>query len=203
MAERRLMSANSQEAIQDTGELKEEFVRLMRMIHREQFHPAWSPGNLFKPEMHTLMCVWIAYRHNKEARPSSLAKYSHVSPSAVSQTLKTLEEKGLVARVRSANDSRSVVIELTEEGRALIEEVQSIRSSYFDEMFEAIGVDDMQTLMRIMRRVLDFCASKHDVYAKRDICKTDRNEFLPSDGNELLCAKEPSKCVIGEVSACE
>ncbi|CCY05264.1 transcriptional regulator MarR family [Eggerthella sp. CAG:1427] len=195
------MSANSQEAIQDIGELKEEFVRLMRMIHREQFHPAWSPGNLSKPEMHTLMCVWIAYQHNKEARPSSLAKYSHVSPSAVSQTLKTLEGKGLVARVRSANDSRSVVIELTEEGRALIEEIQSIRSSYFDEMFEAIGVDDMQTLMRIMRRVLDFCALKHDVYAKRNVCKTDRNEFLSSDGNELLRAKESSKRVIGEVPA--
>lgn len=195
------MSANFQEAIQDIGELKEEFVRLMRMIHREQFHPAWSPGNLSKPEMHTLMCVWIAYQHNKEARPSSLAKYSHVSPSAVSQTLKTLEGKGLVARVRSANDSRSVVIELTEEGRALIEEIQSIRSSYFDEMFEAIGVDDMQTLMRIMRRVLDFCALKHDVYAKRNVCKTDRNEFLSSDGNELLRAKESSKRVIGEVPA--
>lgn len=195
------MSATSQEAIQDIGELKEEFVRLMRMIHREQFHPAWSPGNLSKPEMHTLMCVWIAYQHNKEARPSSLAKYSHVSPSAVSQTLKTLEGKGLVARVRSANDSRSVVIELTEEGRALIEEIQSIRSSYFDEMFEAIGVDDMQTLMRIMRRVLDFCALKHDVYAKRNVCKTDRNEFLSSDGNKLLRAKESSKRVIGEVPA--
>lgn len=197
------MSANSQEATQDIGELKEEFVHLMRMIHREQFHPTWTQGNLSKPEMHTLMCVWIAYRHNKEARPSLLAKYSHVSPSAVSQTLKTLEGKGLVARVRSANDSRSVVIELTEEGRALIEELQSIRSSYFDEMFEAIGVDDMQTLMRIMRRVLDFCALKHDVYVKRDVCKTDRNKFLSSDGNELSCAKESSKRVIGEVPACE
>lgn len=195
------MSANSQEAIQDIGELKEEFVRLMRMIHREQFHPTWTPGNLSKPEMHTLMCVWIAYQHNKEARPSSLAKYSHVSPSAVSQTLKTLEVKGLVARVRSVNDSRSVVIELTEEGRALIEEVQSIRSSYFDEMFEAIGVDDMQTLMRIMRRVLDFCALKHDVYVKRDVCKTDRNELLSSDGDALLFAEESSKRVIGEVPA--
>lgn len=195
------MSANSQEAIQDIGELKEEFVRLMRMIHREQFHPTWTPGNLSKPEMHTLMCVWIAYRHNKEARPSSLAKYSHVSPSAVSQTLKTLEVKGLVARVRSVNDSRSVVIELTEEGRALIEEVQSIRSSYFDEMFEAIGVDDMQTLMRIMRRVLDFCALKHGVYVKRDVCKTDRNELLSSDGDALLFAEESSKRVIGEVPA--
>lgn len=195
------MSANSQEAIQDIGELKEEFVRLMRMIHREQFHPTWTPGNLSKPEMHTLMCVWIAYRHNKEARPSSLAKYSHVSPSAVSQTLKTLEVKGLVARVRSVNDSRSVVIELTEEGRALIEEVQSIRSSYFDEMFEAIGVDDMQTLMRIMRRVLDFCALKHDVYVKRDVCKTDRNELLSSDEDALLFAEESSKRVIGEVPA--
>lgn len=197
------MSVKSQEATQDIGELKEEFVRLMRMIHREQFHPTWTPGNLSKPEMHALMCVWIAHRHNKEARPSSLAKYSHVSPSAVSQTLKTLEEKALVARVRSANDSRSVVIELTEEGRALIEELQSIRSSYFDEMFEVIGVDDMQTLMRIMRRVLDFCALKHDVYVKRDVCKTDRNKFLSSDGNELSCAKESSKRVIGEVPACE
>lgn len=195
------MSANSQEAIQDIGELKEEFVRLMRMIHREQFHPTWTQGNLSKPEMHTLMCVWIAYRHNKEARPSLLAKYSHVSPSAVSQTLKTLEGKGLVARVRSANDSRSVVIELTEEGRALIEELQSIRSSYFDEMFEVIGVDDMQTLMRIMRRVLDFCALKHDVYVKRDVCKTDRNELLSSDGDALLFAEESSKRVIGEVPA--
>lgn len=197
------MSANSQEAIQDIGELKEEFVRLMRMIHREQFHPTWTPGNLSKPEMHTLMCVWIAYRHNKEARPSSLAKYSHVSPSAVSQTLKTLEVKGLVARVRSVNDSRSVVIELTEEGRALIEEVQSIRSSYFDEMFEAIGVDDMQTLMRIMRRVLDFCALKHDVYVKRDVCKTDRNELLSSNRDALLFAEGSSKRVIKEVPVCE
>ena len=197
------MSANSQEAIQDIGELKEEFVRLMRMIHREQFHPTWTPGNLSKPEMHTLMCVWIAYRHNKEARPSSLAKYSHVSPSAVSQTLKTLEVKGLVARVRPVNDSRSVVIELTEEGRALIEEVQSIRSSYFDEMFEAIGVDDMQTLMRIMRRVLDFCALKHDVYVKRDVCKTDRNELLSSNRDALLFAEGSSKRVIKEVPVCE
>lgn len=197
------MSVKSQEATQDIGELKEEFVRLMRMIHREQFHPTWTPGNLSKPEMHALMCVWIAHRHNKEARPSSLAKYSHVSPSAVSQTLKTLEVKGLVARVRSVNDSRSVVIELTEEGRVLIEEVQSIRSSYFDEMFEAIGVDDMQTLMRIMRRVLDFCALKHDVYVKRDVCKTDRKELLSSDGDALLFAEEPSMCVIKEVSACE
>lgn len=197
------MSANSQEAIQDIGELKEEFVRLMRMIHREQFHPTWTQGNLSKPEMHTLMCVWIAYRHNKEARPSLLAKYSHVSPSAVSQTLKTLEGKGLVARVRSANDSRSVVIELTEEGRALIEELQSIRSSYFDEMFEVIGVDDMQTLMRIMRRVLDFCASKHDAYAKHATCKTDSNELLSSNRDALLFAEGSSKRVIKEVPVCE
>ncbi len=98
---------------QDLGALKEEFVHLMRLIHREQFHSAWTPKNLSKPEMHVLMCIWIARTHHKEARPTALAKYSHVSPSAVSQTLKTLEEKALVKRVRSEKDSRSVVIELT------------------------------------------------------------------------------------------
>lgn len=96
-----------------------------------------------------------------------------------------------------------MVIELTEKGRALIEEVQSIRSSYFDEMFEAIGIDDMQTLMRIMRRVLDFCASKHDVYAKQNAYKTNSNEPVSSHKDALLFAEEPSMCVIKEVSACE
>lgn len=45
---------------QDLGALKEEFVHLMRLIHREQFHSAWTPKNLSKPEMHALMCIWIA-----------------------------------------------------------------------------------------------------------------------------------------------
>lgn len=175
---------------QDLGALKEEFVHLMRLIHREQFHSAWTPKNLSKPEMHALMCIWIARTHHKEARPTALAKYSHVSPSAVSQTLKTLEEKALVKRVRSEKDSRSVVIELTEEGRALVEEAQCVRSRYFNEMFEAIGVDDIQTLMRIMRRVLDFCAS-HEVFEMYETTCEAKSAKRSSD--------QPAK----EVLACE
>ena len=180
--------------MQDIENLKEEFIHLMRLLHREQFHPIWTSGKVSKPEMHTLMCVWAAQNHQKEARPSALAKYSQVSPSAISQTLKTLEEKELVKRVRSEKDSRSVVIVLTEKGRTFVNEVQEIRSRYFNEMFEVIGVDDMQALIRITRRVLDFCESKHDTY--------DTEVMVNKTVNKKM-SDTYSKQSAGEVLPCE
>lgn len=180
--------------MQDIENLKEEFIHMMRLLHREQFHPIWTSGKVSKPEMHTLMCVWAVQSHQKEARPSALAKYSQVSPSAISQTLKTLEEKELVKRVRSEKDSRSVVIALTEKGRTFVNEIQEIRSRYFNEMFEVIGVDDMRALIRITRRVLDFCESKHDAYGSKIMIDNAANEEM---------SDMPSKQSAGEVLPCE
>lgn len=49
-------------------------------------------------------------------QPRFLAERMHMTPSALSQTLKLLEEKGYVERHRVSDDFRAVSLELTERG---------------------------------------------------------------------------------------
>lgn len=87
-----------------------------------------------------------------------------------------------------------MVIALTEKGRTFVNEIQEIRSRYFNEMFEVIGVDDMRALIRITRRVLDFCESKHGAYGSKIMIDNAANEEM---------SDMPSKQSAGEVLPCE
>ena len=49
--------------------------------------------------------------------PSALASFQATTRGTASQTIKTLEEKGLLARFRSDRDGRSVRLEITERGQ--------------------------------------------------------------------------------------
>jgi DNA-binding MarR family transcriptional regulator len=53
---------------------------------------------------------------------SALARAVHLSQPTVSGILSRLERRGLVARKRSADDRRTVVIEVTEEGLHVLDE---------------------------------------------------------------------------------
>lgn len=76
--------------------------------------------NVHRPFGHTwasfrvLFNVWVA----GPIAPRELARLSSVSRASISSVLNTLEERGLVVRKRSADDRRSVEVELTERGRA-------------------------------------------------------------------------------------
>jgi DNA-binding MarR family transcriptional regulator len=53
--------------------------------------------------------------------PTEIARATLVSPGAVSQRLTRAEERGLVRRHRAGADGRSVTVELTDAGHALVE----------------------------------------------------------------------------------
>ena len=60
-------------------------------------------------------------RANRYSRgPSALAEFLRTTKGTVSQTLIALENKGYIRRVRSKQDKRSVVLELTPAGDALL-----------------------------------------------------------------------------------
>lgn len=62
---------------------------------------------------------------------SALARAVHLSQPTVSGILNRLERRGLVERKRSDDDRRSVVIEVTEEGRRLLDEAPSLLQERF------------------------------------------------------------------------
>lgn len=60
-------------------------------------------------------------RANSASRtPSAFASFQATTRGTASQTIKTLESKGFLARRRSEHDGRSVVFQITEAGRAML-----------------------------------------------------------------------------------
>lgn len=87
--------------------------RLGRTVHNLQFTDGLNPAQ------------WGALRFISRAKPatckpSALADYLGNTKGTISQTLKSLEIKGLIRRVAGTKDRRVVRLELTEAGRVVL-----------------------------------------------------------------------------------
>lgn len=92
--------------------LRNEMFETMQRMRQRRSTPPLPPG-ITRGEINALMMLSMMEAHGEVVRPGMLAACSHATPGAVSQTLKSLEEKGLIVRRRGEGDSRSVTISLT------------------------------------------------------------------------------------------
>ena len=72
---------------------------------------------------------------------------------AVNRACKVLEERGLIARSPNADDGRSHLLELTEEGRAIHSEVMPLARDMEREIFSALNEDEREQLRDLLRRI--------------------------------------------------
>ncbi len=135
---------------------KHELHGMFRSIRKGHSAPPLRLGDLTPAESEVVMAISHAEAHGMEVRPGLLAHMASTTPSALSQTLKALEQKGHVVRTRLGTDSRGVVLDLTESGRALAGEGERMRDSYFRSLFAFLGKEDAGELLRIMGRVASF-----------------------------------------------
>jgi DNA-binding MarR family transcriptional regulator len=94
---------------------------------------------------------------------SDLAKRLRLSPSQVSRIAIDLERKGLIERQRSASDSRSTEVAITDAGRAMLQAaappyLETIRGHLFDALTER----DVKQLARIFQRIQTARLAGHD-----------------------------------------
>lgn len=87
--------------------------RLGRAVHNLQY-----AGGLNPAQWEALRFLSRANRYSR--KPSALADYLGTTKGTVSQTVKALEEKGLIRRKVEAKDRRIVRLELSEEGEAML-----------------------------------------------------------------------------------
>jgi DNA-binding MarR family transcriptional regulator len=67
-------------------------------------------------------CLRFFARANSVSRtPSAFARFQATTRGTASQTIKGLEARGLVSRTRCADDGRSIRVEITAQGRAMLE----------------------------------------------------------------------------------
>lgn len=93
--------------------------------------------------------------------PKKLSEEMGVSTARVAALLKNMEKKQLLQRYPDPNDSRQVIVMLTETGKEKI--LQFYEKVIFDisEVLESIGPEDATTYIRIQKTISDNYLKKH------------------------------------------
>ncbi|WCN12871.1 MarR family transcriptional regulator [Marinomonas mediterranea] len=86
--------------------------------------------------------------------PTQLYKDTMLSSGAMSTRLDALEKRGLVARIASKEDRRSVVVELTNEGREFIDEVVEAHVDNEKNLLDVFSDEEEAQLNSLLRKWL-------------------------------------------------
>lgn len=138
-------------------ETKQGLLEIMRRFRKGAYIPFLTPEGLTFSESRIVVGIYTARLEGEQTiQPRFLAERMHMTPSALSQTLKLLEEKGYVERHRVSDDFRAVSLELTERGAEIAKEADAMRERHLSEMVEYVGVEDIDHMVATLHKILDF-----------------------------------------------
>ena len=122
-------------------------------------------------------CNMVCSEEQGGVKVSRVAKCMELSVPAVSRSLRTLEEKNYILRKVNREDRRNVYVETTEEGRAVLQEVDAIMSDFADAVFGQLGEETLEKLNLYLCRLLETAREeiKHRKYQSKK-GETEENE---------------------------
>lgn len=94
---------------------------------------------------------------------SELAKKTRVLPSAISRTLKRLEEKGYVERTVNKNDRRNTYVEITDRGREVAQEVREIMRDYGEAVLSKLDEEELSMFISYLNNIYDIAKKEIEV----------------------------------------
>jgi DNA-binding MarR family transcriptional regulator len=96
------------------------------------------------PQFHAL--VWLQERGS--CTVTDLAHHLGISAPSASSILDRMEERDFVHRVRSLTDRRVVHVEVSEAGRAVVEEMIGIQRDFSLRLFEVMSDEELRAVIR-------------------------------------------------------
>ena len=89
----------------------------------------------------------------KPISPSELAKRVSLSQATITDIVKRLEKRRLVTRVRDVRDRRKILLEITEDGKTLIEAAPPLLQEQFVERFSKLQEWEQTLMLSSLQRV--------------------------------------------------
>ena len=86
---------------------------------------------------------------------AELARWVNTDAGAMTRLLDRLEKKGLCKRVRSLEDRRVVMVELTDEGRVAIQDVPAVLAEVMNLHLAGFSKTEWQALNAYLKRMID------------------------------------------------
>lgn len=131
---------------------KDEVVELFYdVIHKLQKQ---SRDNDMRPNVRKgqSQCLYIINRMG-EINQRRLAEILNIRPTSLSETVKRLEEKGMINRIPDENDKRTYVISLTEKGDEEIEQIRKSYASEHKEWLDVLTIEELETFFEILTKI--------------------------------------------------
>lgn len=110
----------------------------------------WDNMGIAQPQLRMLFQV----RAHPNIDLRSLAGQLSISPSAASQQVDKLVERGLIERTPDPADRRRLQLNLTDLGRAATRALSRAAHRYVQELLQELPDDDLQDLHRILEKIL-------------------------------------------------
>lgn len=142
----------------ELDQLKVEFFETMRRLHQVKPVTFGTFEGVTATEARALLMIGVVERGQgpDAVRPGCVASHMHVTPSALSQVLKALEDKGLVSRTRGGSDFRAVVLALTPRGLALEERIEQRWTQQACDLVRYVGLGEFHAMLTAANRVADY-----------------------------------------------
>jgi DNA-binding MarR family transcriptional regulator len=90
---------------------------------------------------------------------SQISTKLEISNAATTQMVDTLELQGFVERSYDEHDRRITLVKLTENGKSALKFAFTQTTLFLDGLFEFLGEEDTQNLMRLIDKMLEYTMS--------------------------------------------
>lgn len=90
--------------------------------------------------------VLVTLEEHEPLRLSELARREAVTPPTMSRVLAALDDAGLLVRTPDPQDARSALVELSAEGRAMIEQLRTERTAVLAERLQRLAPEHREAL---------------------------------------------------------
>ncbi len=113
------------------------------------YQPHLDKLNLTYPQYLVMLVLW----EQNELTVSAIGDKLFLKTNTITPLLKKIQEKGLLDKVRSKEDERTVIIQLTSAGKKLKKEAESIPLDMVQSM--NLTIDELKQMRQLMWKFLD------------------------------------------------
>lgn len=88
-----------------------------------------------------------------EINQRRLADILNIRPTSLSETIKRLEEKGMINRIPDKSDKRTYLVSLTEKGEKEMELIRKSYTSEHKEWLDCLTDEELDTFFKILSKI--------------------------------------------------
>lgn len=116
-----------------------------------------------------------AKKERNLVKVSQVTQHAHMNPTAVSRSLKTLEDRNLIIRNVNKKDRRITYVDLTEEGFSVLKDSEARLNDFADAVFQEMGDENLMKLTSYLNQMYEV-ADKELENRKAELGKEKQHE---------------------------